>query len=151
MNTGFLLYLGAGLATGSLSLGLVIGIVYSVKPEYRGFRYGAFIIPFSIVYGAGSYLALIAFGFEFLGLDLGVFLALLSGGALAGLLTAAFKLRFKSKSMLLVQSIPFVINYPFLPIAIWNLVYATWIVKKEAWDNGLQSGRSKSEMSNPSG
>ena len=39
-----LMYLGSGLFLGSLLLSIPVGIIFAVKKEYDGFRYGAFFL-----------------------------------------------------------------------------------------------------------
>ena len=124
-----LLYLGSGLFLGSLLLSIPVGIIFSVKKDYDGFRYGAFFLGFSTTFVPTFAAALICFYYEFLGTPLAHALSIPCGFAALGVLVSYKFLEFRSVPLFLIVSVGYIFTFYLSPIFIWNMLYCFAIVK----------------------
>ena len=124
-----LLYVGSGLFSGSLLLSIPVGIVFAVKKEYFGFRYGAFFLGFSMTFIPTFAAALICFYYEFLGAPLAHALSIPCLFAALGILISYKVLEFRSTSLFLIVSAGYIFTFYLSPIFIWNTIYCFVIAK----------------------
>ncbi len=124
MEDQTLLFLGSGLGAGGILLGPIIGVILAVKESSKGFRYGAFFLGTSMVlvplFGAAS----VCFYYQFLsegGLAHSV--AIPTALVTIGVIIAFFCLPFRSKSLFIIVSFPYLAGIYLAPLFIFNLIY----------------------------
>ena len=136
MQNYTLLYVGSGLIFVGLLIALPLGLFAAIKQQNKGFRYGSFILSSSLIAVPATSLAMIAFAYQFLGVIAPV-LAIPSLLCFAGVLAAYRYLDFRSKSLMISVSVPYILSLYFSPIALLNCIYIFWIYKPAKPDASL--------------
>lgn len=129
MESQYLLYIGSGLSAGSLFLGAIVGIILATKERYRGFRYGAFFLGASLAVVPLQGVSVSCYCFQFLDDGLAFVTAIPIGLGVVGIVTAYFFLPFRSKSLFIVVSVPYLFTLYLSPVFIFNLIYILKLYK----------------------
>ncbi|MEO0796743.1 MAG: hypothetical protein AAFX93_16365 [Verrucomicrobiota bacterium] len=124
-----LLYLGAGLTSGGLLLGLIIGVIFAVNERAQGFRYGSFFLGMNLVLVPCFGLGVVMYYYQFLDGGLAHAVAIPQILLGIGVLVAYKCLRFRSKALFWITSIPYLLSIYLSPVAIFNIVYIYAIYK----------------------
>jgi hypothetical protein len=129
-RSDLLLYVGSGLAVGSVAVGAAVGLAYVLRKEIREFKYGVFYSVFALVAAMGYCLASIAFFFQFLARtpDLPVFCSLVSLGIFAGLIVMTIYIRKDSLVLFAIMSFYSLATVWLAPIFLWNLIYLCLVI-----------------------
>jgi len=129
MRENTLLYLGAGIASFTIIVSIVTGLIYSQKKEFSDFKYGAFYIHSIFGIAIGSTLSGILFYFQFLSWDLAIFSSSLLLGFQVGFLLLYKFMEKRNKLFFFLVSIPCLVIFYLAPIFIFNMVYIFKIYK----------------------
>jgi len=120
-----LIYVSIAVDVIGLVAGLLIGSIYSKRPENQGFRYGAFYSAFAAIFGSVIILSANIFFVSILSgsfLWLLIFMNLLLAAGWIWLCLHAYRRRFWP---FVTISIPPALGIWLLPLTIWNIYYAT--------------------------
>ena len=126
-----LLFIGAGLLCGGLLLALIVGIIFAIRNQGSGFRYGSFFLSANLVlvplWGAAS----VCFYFQFLN-SIAYAVAIPTILLCVGVLISYKLLDFRSKALFTIASIPYLLTLYLSPVAVWNLIYIFFVCRPKS-------------------